>query len=114
MTKAKREAFLKMYQTGKAEQEKFIIFELLSARPRNLTELKSLLNKADKNAFNGRLTDLKELGFIAEIQGEKETIYCIDARENWEQNAINYAKEKFERWIRQGQKNNYFEMIKSN
>lgn len=112
MTNKSKEAFLKLYESGKLNSDRLRIYHLIKIKPQTLRSLQLKLNKP-RDSFSSRLSELADMGLIEEFGsvGAYTRYRTVDCPHTQEILIKERKEKKAEEWLKSGKKLGYVEML---
>jgi len=112
MTSKSKEAFLKLYESGKLNSDRLRIYHLIKIQPQTLRSLQLKLNKP-RDSFSSRLSELADMGLIKEFGsvGAYTKYRAVECPHVQEILAKERKEKKAEEWLKSGKKLGYVEML---
>ena len=109
MSKASKNAYYLGIQIGSHNAIRNKVFNYIEHNPYCLlSEISKMLDIKEKSV-SGRITELKELGIIWEMEGQDVSLYRVSlSPSEIKQMQDKMAKERYEKWVKLGEKNSYF------
>lgn len=110
MSKASNKAYYLGIEIGSHNAIRNKVFNYIERNPYcPLSEISKMLDIKEKSV-SGRITELKELGIIYEMEGHDVSLYRISlSASEIKQMQDKMEKERYEKWVKLGEKNGYFD-----
>jgi DNA-binding HxlR family transcriptional regulator len=113
MSKASTESLINQIESGNIDTDKLRIINILMNGTQNKATLSNLLGLSHQT-LTARLSELHDMG-IVDIQKTKEVYsryYFVETELEREQVRNKREQERFNKWVKLGEKNKYFEFLK--
>ena len=114
MSKASNKAYYLGIEIGSHNAIRYKVFNYIKRNPYcPLSEISKMLDIKEKSV-SGRITELKELGIIWEMEGHDVSLYRVSlSASEIEKMQQKMEKERYDKWVKLGEKNGYFSKYNS-
>ena len=114
MSKASNKAYYLGIEIGSHNAIRYKVFNYIERNPYcPLSEISKMLDIKEKSV-SGRITELKELGIIYEMEGHDVSLYRLSlSASEINQMQQKMEKERYDKWVKLGEKNGYFDKYNS-
>ena len=112
MTESNKKSYHYGIETGSFESIKNRCFLVVKANGAiTLNKMKSLMNAKNVGDFSSQMSQLNTAGVLKIEHRHNESFYRLTLEHEVEQVIQEREQERFDRWVKYGKKNNYFNKL---